>query len=76
MTRPPLINLKQSSIVLSNNKHFLMLLLPHNANQPVIQERQVRFTNNTDYKGIVLGHKGSSFRQGIVTPLGFKKIGF
>ncbi|KAJ0590378.1 hypothetical protein HanRHA438_Chr04g0192551 [Helianthus annuus] len=63
MTRPPGINNIQSGIILSNNKHLLMMLLPLNTNQPVIQKRQVRLAHRThNHRAPVLRYKRNRFR--------------
>lgn len=57
VARPTLINLKKRGIVLGNDKHFVLMLLPGNANQPVVKKRQVRVTHSADDHCTVLGHK-------------------
>nr|POF08347.1 hypothetical protein CFP56_69824 [Quercus suber] len=47
VARPTLINLKKRGIVLGNDKHFVLMLLAGNANQPVVKKRQGRLTAQT-----------------------------
>ena len=57
VARPTLINLEKRGIVLGNDKHFVLMLLRGNANQPVVKKRQVRVTHSADDHCTVLGHK-------------------
>ena len=69
MTRPPSINSIQRLIILRYNQHFLMMLLPHNTNQPVIQKRQVRMAHRThNYRTPVLRHKRRRFSERVGSP--------
>ena len=45
VTSPFLVNFIQSSVILSNHKDFVLMLLPGEANQPVVEERQVRIAH-------------------------------
>lgn len=75
MTRPPLINLEQCDIILSNDKHFLMMLLLHNTNQPIIQKGQVRLTHCTNNDSPISPHKSYSLRKCVSPPLRLKNLG-
>ena len=57
VARPTLINLEKRGILLGNDKHFVLMLLPGNANKPVVKKRQVRVTHSADDHCTVLGHK-------------------
>jgi len=68
MTRPSLINFIQSGIILSNNQDLILMILPGNTNQPIVQELQVRLTNNTNNDSPISTHKGNRLFEGVILP--------
>lgn len=69
VTSPFLVNFIQSSVILSNHKDFVLMLLPGEANQPVVEERQEGIANGADDHSPVLSDKLSRLREGIVAPV-------
>ena len=69
VTRPLLINLVESSVILSDHEDFVLMLLSRNANQPVVEERQEGIANGADDHSPVLNDELSRLREGIVTPV-------
>lgn len=70
VARPPLIDLIKRGIVFSNHKHLVLVLLPGNADQPVVQKRQVRLAHGANNHRPVPGHKLRRLSQRVVPPLG------
>ena len=69
VTRPLLVNLVESSVILSDHEDFVLMLLSRNANQPVVEERQEGIANGADDHSPVLSDKLSRLREGIVAPV-------
>lgn len=69
MAGPEPIDGIESSIVLCNDKHFILVVLPGNANQPVVKKRQVRLAHGADDHGLVLGDEGRCFSERVVVIL-------
>lgn len=66
---PPLVHLIECGIVLSDHKHLILMLLPGNANQPVVKKRQVRLAHSANDHSPILGHKRRRLCQRVVAPL-------
>lgn len=75
MARPPVIHSIKRGIVLSNHQHLVLMLLPGNANQPIIEKRQIRLTHCTNDQSPVLGRKGDSLFQCVLSPFGNRNFG-
>lgn len=71
--RPPLINLIERGIVLGDHEHLLVVLLPGDADQPVIEEGQVRLAHGAHDHRPVLGHERRRLRQSVGPPLGERR---
>lgn len=70
MPRPSLIDLVESSIVLSNDQNLILMLLSRNANEPIVQERDIGFAHGADYDGAILAHKRRGLRERVGSPFG------
>ena len=69
MTRPLLVNLVESSVIFSEHEDFVLMVLPRDTNQPVVEERQEGIANGADDHSPVLSDKLSRLREGIVAPV-------
>lgn len=68
MARPLLIDFIKGGIILSDDEHLVLVLLPCNTNQPVVEKRQVRLANCTNNHITILGHKRRRFSQCVLMP--------
>lgn len=73
VTRPSLVNLVESSVILSDHEYFVLVLLPGDADQPVVEERQVRIAHGADDHGAVLSCELNGLSEGVVAPLGLRR---
>lgn len=71
--RPPLIDLIKRGIVLGDHEDLLVVLVPGNANQPVIKEGQVRLAHGAHDHRPVLGHDRRRLSQSVVPPFGKRR---
>jgi hypothetical protein len=69
VTGPPLVHLIERGIVLGDHKHLILMLLPGNANQPVVKKRQVRLAHSANDHSPILGHKRRRLCERVVAPL-------
>lgn len=60
----------QGGIILRDDKHLLVVLLPGDADQPVVEEGQVGLAHGTDDQRPILGNEGSCLGEGVAPPLG------
>lgn len=68
MAWPLLVDLVEGSIVLGDDKHLVLMPLPGDADEPVVEEGEVGLAHGADDDGAVLGHKGGSLGQSVVPP--------
>lgn len=73
VARPSLVNLVESSVILGDDEDFFLVLLPRDADQPVVEERQVSIAHRADDHSSVLGDEFDGLREGVVAPLGVRR---
>lgn len=71
MTRPPLVDFVQSSVIFSDDKNIFLMILSRNTNQPVVEKRQERIAYGADnQRRSILSDKFGGLSQGIFAPIG------
>lgn len=75
MAGPPPIDLVERSVVLGDDDHLVLALLPGDADEPVIQEGKVGATNSAYDDGAITGGEGRSVGERVVLPSGEGYIG-
>lgn len=75
VARPPLIHLIERGIIFSNHQNFILMLLPRDANQPVVQKRQISLAYRTNDQRAVLRDVSSRIGERVASPLGIRAPG-
>lgn len=70
VTRPLLVNLVESSVILGDHEDFVLMILPGDADQPVVEERQVWIAHCADDHCAVLSDETNGLSEGVVAPFG------
>lgn len=68
MAGPLLVDLVEGGVVLGDDKHPILMPLPGDAYEPVVEEGEVGLADGADDDGAVLSHRGGSLGQSVVPP--------
>ena len=70
MARPLGVDFVKSSVILSDHENLVLMLLPRNADQPVVEERKEGIAYGAYDQSAILSDELGGFSEGIVIPFG------
>ena len=73
VARPLGVDFVKSSITLSDHENLVLMLLPRNADQPVVEERKEGIAHGAGDQSAILSDELGGFSEGIVYPFGGKR---
>lgn len=71
---PPAVNLVEGGVVLGDDDHLLLTLLPCDADEPVIQEGEIGLADGANNDGAVASGEGRSASERVVLPPGYGSV--